>query len=72
LQSNVSKISFKRSRPHDFLVVSGATDGKAGMQTPPHGSGSQTFMSRGPFLSLTGEYLIYRDTWVLQYHGEST
>jgi len=35
-------------------------------------SGSQTFMSRGPLLSLTGEYLIYRDTWVMQYHGIAT
>ena len=38
-------------------------------------SGSQTFMSRGPFLSLTGEYLrkrlIYRDTWVMQYHSKA-
>jgi len=25
-------------------------------------SGSQTFMSRGPLLRLTGEYLTYRDT----------
>ena len=28
-------------------------------------------MSRGPLLSLTGESLTYRDTWVMQYHGES-
>jgi len=28
-------------------------------------------MSRGPLLSLTGEYLIYRDTWVMQYQGQS-
>jgi len=33
---------------------------------------SQTFMRRGPILSLTGEYLIYLDTWVMQYHGKST
>jgi len=26
-------------------------------------------MSRTPLQSLTGEYLIYRDTWVMQYHG---
>jgi len=26
-------------------------------------------MSRGPLLSLIGEYIIYRDTWVMQYHG---
>jgi len=31
-------------------------------------SGSQTLMRRGPLLSLTGEYLIYCDTWVVQYH----
>jgi len=35
-------------------------------------SGSQTSMSRGPLLTLIGEYLIYRDTWVMQYHGEAT
>jgi len=35
-------------------------------------SGSQTFMSRGPLLSLTGEYLWYRDIWVMQYHGKAT
>jgi len=35
-------------------------------------SGSQTFMSRDPLLRLTGEYLIYRDTWVMQYHGKAT
>jgi len=29
-------------------------------------------MSRGPLLSLTGEYLIYRDTCVMQYHGKAT
>jgi len=29
-------------------------------------------MSRGPLLSLTSEYLIYRDTWVMQYHGKAT
>jgi len=29
-------------------------------------SGSQTFMIHGPLLNLTGEYLIYRDTWVMQ------
>jgi len=23
-------------------------------------------------LSITGEYLIYRDTWVVQYHGKAT
>jgi len=23
-------------------------------------------------LSLIGEYLIYRDTWVMQYHGKAT
>jgi len=34
--------------------------------------GSQTFMSRGPLLSLTDEYLIYRDTCVMQYHGKAT
>jgi len=28
-------------------------------------------MSRGPLLNLTGEYLIYRDTWVMQYHGKA-
>jgi len=33
---------------------------------------SQTFMRRGPILSLTGEYLIYLDTWVMQYHGKAT
>jgi len=32
----------------------------------------QTFMSRGPLRSLTGEYLIYRDTWIMQYHAEDT
>jgi len=26
-------------------------------------------MSRVPLLSLTGEYVIYRDTWFMQYHG---
>jgi len=35
-------------------------------------SGSQTFMSHGPLLRLTGEYLIYRDTWVMQYHSKAT
>jgi len=25
-----------------------------------------------PLLRLTGEYLIYRDTWVMQYHGKAT
>jgi len=29
-------------------------------------------MSRGPLLGLTDEYLIYRDTWVMQYHGKAT
>jgi len=29
-------------------------------------------MSRDPLLSLTGEYLVYRDTWVMQYHGKAT
>jgi len=29
-------------------------------------------MSRGPLQSLTDEYLIYRDTWVIQYHGKAT
>jgi len=33
---------------------------------------SQTFMSRGPLLNLTSEYLIYRDTWVMQYHDKAT
>ena len=33
---------------------------------------SQTFMSRGALLSLTGEYLIYLDTWDMQYHGKAT
>jgi len=37
-----------------------------------YNSVSQTFMSRGPLLSLTGEYLIYRDTCVMQYHGKAT
>jgi len=35
-------------------------------------SGSQTSVSNGLLLRLTGEYLIYRDTWVMQYHGEAT
>jgi len=34
--------------------------------------GSQTFMRRGPLPSLTREYLIHRDTWVMQYHGKAT
>jgi len=34
--------------------------------------GSQTFMSRGPLPSLTGEYLIYCGTLVMQYHGKAT
>jgi len=25
-----------------------------------------------PPLSFTGEYLIYRETWVMQYHGKAT
>jgi len=29
-------------------------------------------MSCGPLLGLTGEYLIYRDNWVMQYHGKAT
>jgi len=29
-------------------------------------------MNRGPLLGLTGEYLIYRDTWVMQYNGKAT
>jgi len=29
-------------------------------------------MSRGPLLSLSGEYLMYRDTWVMQYHSKAT
>jgi len=29
-------------------------------------------MSRGPLLRLSDEYLTYRDTWVLQYHGKAT
>jgi len=29
-------------------------------------------MSRGLLQSLTDEYLIYRDTWVIQYHGKAT
>jgi len=29
-------------------------------------------MSGGPLLSSTGEYLIYRNTWVMQYHGKAT
>jgi len=33
---------------------------------------SQTFMIRSPLLSLTGEYLIYLDTWVMQYHVKAT
>jgi len=35
-------------------------------------SGSQTLMSRVPLLSLTGDYLIYRDTWIMQYHRKAT
>jgi len=29
-------------------------------------------MSPGTLLCLTGEYLIYRDTWVMQAHGKAT
>jgi len=29
-------------------------------------------MSRDPLQISTGEYLIYRDTWVVQYHGKAT
>ena len=29
------------------------------------------FRDHGPLLSLTGEYLIYRDTWVTQCHGRA-
>jgi len=29
-------------------------------------------MSRDPLQSSTGEYLIYRDTWVMQYHGKAS
>jgi len=29
-------------------------------------------MSRGLLLSLSGEYLIHRDTWLMQYHGKAT
>jgi len=28
-------------------------------------------MIRGRLLSLSGEYLIYRDTWVMQYRGKA-
>jgi len=34
-------------------------------------SGSQTFVSRVPVLR-SGEYLIYRVTCVMQYHGKAT
>jgi len=34
--------------------------------------GSQMFMCHGPLPSLTGEYLICRDTWVMQCHGKAT
>ena len=34
-------------------------------------SGSQTFMSCGPILILSCEYLIHCDTWVMQYHGKA-
>ena len=40
--------------------------------TELYNSGSQTFMSRGPLLNLTGKYLIYRDAWVMQCHGKAT
>jgi len=33
-----------------------------------YSSGSQTFMGRGPL----GEYLLYRDPWLMQYHGHGT
>jgi len=33
---------------------------------------SQTFKSRGPLLSLTGENVVYLDTWIMQYHGKAT
>jgi len=26
--------------------------------------------SRGPFISSTGDYFIYRDTWVMQHHSK--
>jgi len=50
-----------------FLLFSGVLNSKT-----LYNSGSQTFMSRGPILSSTGEYLIYRDTWVMQSHGKAT
>jgi len=34
-------------------------------------SGSQTFMSRGLLVRLAGEYLIYRDTWIMEISRQS-
>jgi len=30
------------------------------------------FHEQWSLLSLTGKYLVYRDTWVVQYHGKAT
>jgi len=47
---------------HPKLAYSSKLQHRSLVKVQP--SGSQTFMSRGPLLSLTGDYLIYRDTWI--------
>jgi len=59
ISGNYSKRAYSSSLQHRSLV-----------KVQP--SGSQMFMSHGPLLSLAGEYLTYRDTWVMQYHGKAT
>jgi len=53
-----------RSQKVDSAVPKGDTLVHSAVTVYP--SGSQTFVSRDHLLSLTGEYLIYRDTWVVR------